>query len=66
MIDNDVHVFGRKCPLNYHEYKNNWTEGSNFAYASVGGWRYFKINIFASEFALQVFTHTRANFLSGS
>jgi len=42
MIDNDVHIFGRKCPfvaLSYHEYKDNWLEGSNFASASARGWR---------------------------
>jgi len=43
----------------YHKYKNNWPEGSNFASASARGQRYFKIDIFATEF-------THANFLSRS
>jgi len=50
----------------YHEYKDNWPEGSNFASASARGQRYFKIDIFAPEFAPQASTHTHANFLSGS
>jgi len=50
----------------YHKYKDNWPEGSNFASASARGQRYFKIDIFAPEFTLQVFTHTCEKFLSGS
>jgi len=41
----------------YHEYKDNWPEGSNFASASVKGWRYFKIDIFVPEFTPQISTH---------
>jgi len=47
--------------LIYHECKDNWPEGSNFASASARGWRYF---IFAPEFAPQVSTHAHAKFLS--
>ena len=50
----------------YHECKDNWLEGSIFVSASARGWRYFKIVIFAHEFAPQVSTHTLANFLSRS
>ena len=50
----------------YHKYKDNWPEGSNFASTSARGWRYFKIDIFAPEYASQVFTHECANLLSGS
>jgi len=46
----------------YHEYKDNWPEGSDFASASARGQRYFKIDIFAP----QVSTHTCANVLSRS
>jgi len=48
----------------YHEYKNNWLGGSNFASVSAMGWSYFKIDIFTPEFASQVSTHTRTNLLS--
>jgi len=50
----------------YHEYKYNWPEGSNFASTSARRWRYFKIDIFAPEFATQASTHTCENFLFGS
>jgi len=48
----------------YHEYKDNWPEGSNFAFTSARGWRYFKIDIFASKFAPQVSTYACDIFLS--
>jgi len=48
----------------YHEYKDNWPEGSNFAFASARRQRYFKIDIFTPEFAPQVSTHAHAYFLS--
>jgi len=66
VIDNDVHVFGRKCSSSYYEYKDNWFEGSNFASASAKRQRYFKTDILAPEFTPQVSTHAHANFLSGS
>jgi len=50
----------------YHEYKDSWPEGSNFASASARGWRYFKIDIFAPEFTPLVSTHAHATFLCGS
>jgi len=69
-VINNVHVFGRKVSRSvlrgYDKYKDNWPEGSNFASASARGRRYFKIDIFAPEFALPISTHARANFLSGS
>jgi len=46
----------------YHEYKDNWPEGSNFASASGRGQRYFKINIFAPKFTSQVSTHAVQTF----
>jgi len=50
----------------YHEYKDNWPEGSNFASASARGQKYFKIDIFAPKFAPPLSTHAYANFLSES
>jgi len=50
MIDNNVNIYSRKCPLSYHEYKDNWPEGSNFASTLARGQRYFKINIFLPKF----------------
>jgi len=46
--------------LIYHEFKDNWPKGSNFASASARRRRYF---IFGPEFEPQVFTHTHAIFL---
>jgi len=46
----------------YHEYKDNWPEGSNFASASARGQRYFKIGILATEFASQVSTYAMQTF----
>jgi len=60
VIDNDVHVFGRKCPLRLSQIYY-WPEGSNFASAARGQ-RYFKFDIFTP----QVSTQARANILSGS
>jgi len=37
----------------YHEYNDNWPEGSNFASALARGRRYFKIDIFVPEFVPQ-------------
>jgi len=50
----------------YHEYKDNWPKGSNFALASAKRWRYFKIDTFAPEFAPQISTHAHTKFLSVS
>jgi len=50
----------------YHEYKDSWPEGSNFASALARGWRYFKIVSFAPEFAPSVSTHAHVTFLSES
>jgi len=75
VIDNNVHVFGRKCPSGHRgmfevitniKIKDNWPEESNFASASARIRRYFKIDIFAPELEPQVSTRARANFLSGS
>jgi len=58
-----VYTFSVESVLQgYHEYKYNWPEGSNFASASAREQRYFKIDIFASEFTPQVSTHTCAKF----
>jgi len=62
VIDNNAHIFSRKCPTRLSWIKDNWPEGSNFASASTRGWSYFKIDIFAPKFAPQVSTHAHVNF----
>jgi len=66
MIDNYVYILIESVLRGYHEYKHNWSEGSNFASASAKGQRYFKIDIFAPKFTPQVSALTCANFLSRS
>jgi len=65
-VNNDVHVFGRKCLRGCQEDKDSEPAGSNFASASARGRKYFKIDIFSTEFAPPISTHACANFLSGS
>jgi len=62
MINNNIQIFRESVLQGYHEYKDYWPEGSNFAPASARERRYFRIDIFAPEFAPQVSTTTGANF----
>jgi len=62
VIDNDVHVFGKKYPLWLRVIININLKDQILLLLQLGDGRYFKIDIFAPEFAPQVSTHTCANF----
>jgi len=61
-VINDLHVLVESVYRGYHEYKDSYPEGSNFASASARGRRYFEIDSFAPEFALPISTYACANF----